>query len=140
MRKGLYLLLLCSMAACQKQSDDLPAKSPVIKKIELHIHTSETYTQPLLDSVSASVTISICRLNSATATPQVIWDTAFASRPLKRYPLLPQKHVIKKQLSVCGDETLQVFYNIRYKYKGLISETGNAGAAVTPFTFIDVEL
>lgn len=141
MRKLMYLLLLCSLVACQKRNDDVLAEQPAIKKIELHIHASETYIEPWLDSVNASVTVSIIKLNIADARSRIVWDTSFASCPLKQYPLLPQKHIIEKQVPLFEEtEKLQVIYNIQYRYNGSASGDGHAEAVEKPFTFIDVTI
>ena len=141
MQKLLYLFFLLSLIACEKRSDDLLTEKPVLKKAELHIHASESYTQPWLDSVNASIYIAITKSNKATTASQVIWDTTFASRPLKQYPLLPQKFLIEKRIPVFEPtERVEVAYTIWYDYNQITTEWGNAVVADESFTFVDVKL
>jgi len=135
----MYLLLLFSAAACSKERDVL-AEAPMLRKIEWHVHAFENYTQPWLDSMTARVVVRITKIDTMNKTTQTFWDTTFAPRPIREYPLLPQKYIIEKLVPVLRQEKLQVWYNIRYEMAGAASETGRLDAVQQPFTFIDIKL
>ena len=140
MRKLLYLLLVSSVVACTKQSGDVLAIEPVTKKIEWHIHASDTYNGPWMDTMTARVQVRLHKSDTVQHTFVAIWDTTFENRTLQQYPVLPQKLIIEKKISLLPTEKLQAWYNIRYEMKGTASETGRLDVVEKPFTFIDIKL
>lgn len=140
MRKLLYLGLLLGAVACRKQHEDVVLEEPALKKLEWHVYASENYTEPWLDSMTARVEVRIYKSDTASHTTQTLWDTTFAARTIHGYPMLPQKHIIKKEIPLLLREKLQVWYNIRYEMHGSASEMGHMQIVQQPFTFVDVRI
>ena len=139
MRTLFGLLLLFAAVACNK-NDDVPAEKPTIKKIEWQVHASDAYTDPWLDAMTAKVAIRIYKSDTVNQKTAIIWDTTFATRTIRQYPVLPQKHVIEKEILVRRTERLQSWYNIRYEMNGTASEMGHMQMVYKPFTFVDIRL
>jgi hypothetical protein len=139
MRKLIILLLVLSAVACRKQHD-APVTQPTIKKLEWHVYAADHYPEPWLDNMTARVKVRVYKADTARHMIQTVWDTTFAARTLRQYPVLPQKHVLKKEISVTGGEKLQVWYNVRYEMNGSASEAERLHQAQEPFTFVDVRI
>jgi hypothetical protein len=140
MRILMCLLLLVSVVACRKEHDTKPVEEPEVKKMEWHVYASENYTEPWLDAMTAQVQVRIYKIDTARRTTQKIWDTTFAARTIREYPVLPQKHLLKKEIPHLGSEKLQTWYNIRYEMNGSASEMGQMLPVKEPFTFVDVRI
>ena len=140
MRTLLYVMLFISLISCRKQHDAPTVETPTVKKLEWHVYASEKYTQPWLDSLEARVEVRIYKTDTARHTSQTLWDTTFASRAIRQYPLLSEKYIIKKEVPVSLGEKLQVWYNIRYEMNGTASEMGKLQIVQEPFTFVDIRI
>src|SRR6476660_8212841 len=86
MRTLFGLLLLFAAVACNK-NDDVPAEKPTIKKIEWQVHASDAYTDPWLDAMTAKVAIRIYKSDTVNQKTAIIWDTTFATRTIRQYPV-----------------------------------------------------
>jgi hypothetical protein len=138
--RHLLCLLLLGVAACAKNRDDVLQEKPVAKKIEWHVHASGHHNESWLDTMQAQVQIRLYKIDTANKTAQTLWDTTFAARTLRNYPVLPQKLLVEKQVFHLKREKLQVWYNIRYEMNGTASEMGRMDQAQQPFTFVDIKL
>jgi hypothetical protein len=140
MRNLICLLILLSAVACRKEHDNNGVVEPTIKKLEWHVYASDDYTEPWLSAMTATVQVHIYKADTMRHTLQNIWDTTFTARTIREYPLLPQKHLILKEIPHFRSETLRVWYNIRYEMNGSASEMGHMKPVLEPFTFVDVRI
>ena len=116
MPKYLSILLILLLAACHKGDDAVLIEEPVLKKFEFHVHAGQPYTEPHYNGVTADVKLAVYKINYRNGQSQLLWETAYAPRPLADYPHLPQKFLIEKSWDVLeSTEKLQAQYTIRYQ-------------------------
>ena len=111
----LSILTLLILAACTKEDRVQYQENAVTKKLELHIHAAQDYTDAPFKDVAAAVTVQILKINSLNGQSQQLWDTTIASRALAAYPVLPQKVIIEKAYPVLeSHEKLRMAYHVQY--------------------------
>jgi hypothetical protein len=134
-------LLLLQLAACRKNNDSALVETAVQKKIEFHIHASQPYDDAFYNTVTADVQLEIYKINYLNGQNQLLWDTAYAARPVANYPHLPQKFLVEKSFPVLeSSEKLQAKYTIRYQSPGGTNRQMAAEELIpgVKFVFLDV--
>src|SRR5690242_8984811 len=97
----------------------------VDKNVSLRMFKDDNYTSKIYDSATASIVISIEKVDGKNRTQ--VWDTTFGNYSLKKYP--SAEKALLKTIPVHGvlegKEHLEVSYRIIYYLKGYVLQMQN---------------
>lgn len=118
---GVFTLL-----SCQRETVPQPQhEQPVVKTVTFHVFAGEDYSGAHYAQTKADVKLELRMVDLRTGAVVLVWDTAFAARPLSEYPQHGEMYIVEKSYPVLESaHKLNAGYGIKYDTNGMLMQEG----------------
>lgn len=97
----------------------------MVKTVTFHVFAGEDYSGAHYAQTKADVKLELRTVDLRTGTVALVWDTAFAARPLSEYPQHGEMYVVEKNYPVLeSTHKLVASFGIKYDTNGMLMQEG----------------
>lgn len=132
MYRFVWLLLVPVLfAACRKNPEVKKEEIPVTKRLTWQVYAEQPYTEEIFRDLLVDLRLQIHRINYQTGEMELLFDSAFASRPIQDFPLADQKLIIAKSYPAFDSyQKINISWSARYSQRGTVSQVLRSDEAV----------